>query len=192
MNGKKLPEIPSFAELEQIVKAEGGAGRPRRGLDGHGRRRGGAAVSDAALPAGPPLSRMGIAVLALVGFLVAGYLTLYHYGYVGSLQCAVGGCEVVQASVYAMFLGLPVALWGLGAYAVLLALALLGLQPQWAAARGVALALFLVSAAGVAFSAYLTYLEAAVIHAWCQWCVISAVLVTLIFLLSIPGLRFAR
>jgi uncharacterized membrane protein len=135
---------------------------------------------------------MGVAALALVGLFVAGYLTLYHYGYVGSLQCSIGGCEVVQASAYAVFLGLPVALLGLGAYALLFALALLGLQPRWTAERGVALAIFLVSAVGVAFSAWLTYLEAAVIHAWCQWCVISAVLVTLIFLLSIPGLRHAR
>jgi uncharacterized membrane protein len=31
-----------------------------------------------------------------------------------------------------------------------------------------------------------------VIHAWCQWCVVSAILIVLIFLLSIPGLRRAR
>ena len=69
---------------------------------------------------------------------------------------------------------------------------MLGIQPRFARERWVALALFGVSAVGVAFSGYLTYLEAFVIHAWCQWCVISAILVTLIFLLSIPGLRQAR
>jgi uncharacterized membrane protein len=42
------------------------------------------------------------------------------------------------------------------------------------------------SGVGVTFSAYLTYVEAFVINAWCQWCVISAVLITLIFLASIP------
>ena len=80
----------------------------------------------------------------------------------------------------------------MGAYLVLLAVALAGVQPRWAHARWVPLVLFGVSAVGVAFSAYLTYLEAFVIHAWCQWCVISAILVTLIFLLSLPGLRRAR
>jgi uncharacterized membrane protein len=131
---------------------------------------------------------MAIAVLALIGLLVAGYLSLHRAGFVGTLQCAVGGCEIVQASRYAVFFGFPVAYMGLVAYMILLALALVGVQPRWADSRRVALCIFLVSAVGVAFSAYLTYLEAAVIHSWCQWCVISAILVTLIFLLSIPGL----
>lgn len=135
---------------------------------------------------------MAIAVLSLIGLLIAGYLTLYKLGYLGVIQCTTGGCETVQASAYSVFLGLPVAAWGIGAYAVLLALALLGLQPGWEADRRVALVIFGVSAAGVAFSAWLTYLEAMVIHAWCQWCVVSAVLITIIFLLSLPGLRATR
>jgi uncharacterized membrane protein len=140
----------------------------------------------------PPLARMAIAVLALVGLLIAAYLTLFKLGYLGAIQCSVGGCETVQASRWARFLGLPVAAWGVGAYLLLLALALLGVQPRFARERWVALALFGLSAVGVVFSAWLTYLEAFVIHAWCQWCVVSAVLITLIFLLSIPGLRQAR
>ena len=135
---------------------------------------------------------MGIALLALVGLLISAYLALYKLGYIGVIQCGVGGCDVVQGSRYAYFLGLPVALWGVGAYAVLLALALAGVRPRWARERWVALGLFATASVGVVFSAYLTYLEAAVIRAWCRWCVVSAVLVTLIFLLSIPGLRNAR
>jgi len=42
---------------------------------------------------------------------------------------------------------------------------------------------------GVGFSAYLTYLEAFVIHAWCQWCVSSAIIMVLAFLASLPELR---
>jgi uncharacterized membrane protein len=145
-----------------------------------------------ALEARPELARMAIAVLALIGLLIAGYLTLYKMGYLGAIQCSIGGCETVQSSRWAEFLGLPVAAWGIGAYAALLGIAVLGVQPALADRRWVALALFGLSAVGVAFSAWLTYLEAFVIHAWCQWCVISAVLITLIFLLSIPGLRRAR
>lgn len=140
----------------------------------------------------PPLSRMAIAVLALVGLLLSVYLSMYKLGYLGVIQCTVGGCETVQNSAYAYFLGLPVAVWGVGGYTLLLVLALLGVQPRWVAERWLALALVAFSAGGLAFSAYLTYLEAAVIHAWCQWCVISAVLISLIFLLSLPGLRYAR
>jgi uncharacterized membrane protein len=145
-----------------------------------------------AAPAPPPLARMAIAVLALVGLLIAVYLTLFKLGYLGILQCSVGGCEKVQASRWAEFLGLPVAAWGVGAYAVLLALALLGVQPRLQAERWLALALSGVAGVGVVFSAWLTYLEAFVIHAWCQWCVVSAILISLIFVLSIPGLRRAR
>jgi uncharacterized membrane protein len=135
---------------------------------------------------------MGIAVLALVGLLVSAYLTLYKLGYLGVIQCGTGGCELVQASRYAYFLGAPVAMWGAGAYASLLALSLLGLQARWAGERWVALSIFAIAAVGVAFTAYLTYLEAVVIHAWCRWCLVSAVLITLIFLLALPGLRQAR
>jgi uncharacterized membrane protein len=152
-------------------------------------------LSADAAPARPgtvPLARMGIAVLALIGLFISAYLTLYKLGFIGVIQCSVGGCETVQSSQYAVFLGLPVALWGVGAYTVLLVLAILGIQPRWAGERWVALALFSMAAVGVLFSAYLTYLEAAVIRAWCQWCVVSAVLVFLIFLLSLPGLRHAR
>jgi uncharacterized membrane protein len=140
----------------------------------------------------PSAARMGIALLSLIGLLIAGYLTMYKFGYLGVIQCTIGGCETVQTSRFAEFLGQPVALWGMGAYVTLLALSLAGVQPRFARERWVALAIFGVSAVGVVFSAYLTYLEAFVIHAWCQWCVISAVLITLIFLLSIPGLRQAR
>jgi uncharacterized membrane protein len=147
---------------------------------------------DDALEARPPVTRMAIAVLALIGLMISTYLSMYKLGYLGEIQCTIGGCEKVQTSRFADFLGLPVSVWGVGAYVTLLVLAMLGIQPRWQRERWVALALFGVSAVGVAFSGYLTYLEAFVIHAWCQWCVVSAILVTLIFLLSIPGLRQAR
>ena len=135
---------------------------------------------------------MVIAVLSLVGLLISGYLTIYKLGYLGTIQCGTGGCETVQSSQYAYFLGMPVALWGVGAYTLLLLLAMVGLQPERLDDRRIALGIFGMAAVGVAFSAWLTYLEAMVIHAWCQWCVVSAILITLIFLLSLPGLRAAR
>lgn len=144
------------------------------------------------LEARPPLTRMAIALLALAGLLISSYLTMYKIGMLGEIQCTIGGCEKVQTSRWATFIGLPVSAWGVGAYVTLLVVALLGVQPRFMRERWVALALFGMSAVGVAFSAYLTYLEAFVIHAWCQWCVISAILITLIFLLSLPGLRQAR
>jgi uncharacterized membrane protein len=139
--------------------------------------------------AAPPRAREAIAVLALVGLLVSGYLTLYKLGYLGVIQCTTGGCETVQSSQYSVFLGFPVAAWGVAAYAALLVLAIAGLQPGRVADRRIALGIFAISAVGVGFSGWLAYLEAMVINAWCQWCVVSAILILLIFLMSIPGLR---
>lgn len=140
----------------------------------------------------PPVARMAIAVLAVVGALVSAYLALYKLGYMGVIQCAGGGCAVVQASEHSVFFGVPVALWGVGAYLFLLAVALVGLQPRWVEARWVAYTLFGFAAWGVVFSGYLTYLSRSVIGAFCQWCLVSAGLITAIFLLTLPGLRTAR
>lgn len=148
----------------------------------------------------PPLSRMLLVILALAGIFIAAYLTLHRFGFIGTLQCSLlGGCETVQASAYAFFpprtmvpWGMSVALIGLIGYVVLFAIGLLGLQPRFVGSRAVALTLVLLSGAALAFSLWLTYVEAAVLHAWCQWCVVSAILIGTIFLLSIPGIRASR
>jgi uncharacterized membrane protein len=152
----------------------------------------GAYADEAGAYPAPPLSRMLLSVLALVGVLISAYLTLYKLHVIGEITCAVGSCEKVQNSPYAFFLGLPVAAWGLGAYVTLFVVAMMGLQPRWVAARWVALSLFGIAAVGVAFTGYLTYLEARVIHAWCQWCLGSAAIIVLVFLCSLPGLRYSR
>ncbi|HEX6070111.1 MAG TPA: vitamin K epoxide reductase family protein [Longimicrobiaceae bacterium] len=148
----------------------------------------------------PPLSRMLLVVVALLGIFVAGYLTLHRFGYIGTLQCSVvGGCETVQASAYAFFpprtmvpWGMSVALIGLIGYAVLFVIGLIGLQPGHVRSRWVARSLLGLSGAAFVFSIWLTYIEAEVLEAWCQWCVVSAILIGIIFLLSLPGLRAAR
>ncbi len=135
---------------------------------------------------------MVVATLSLVGLFVALYLSLWSYGFMGELVCTVGGCETVQTSKYAKLFGVPVAVFGVGGYLALLGVSLLGLQPAWAARREPTIWLALLSGAGVAYSAYLTYLEAFVIHAWCQWCVVSAILMLLIFAAALAGLRRPR
>jgi uncharacterized membrane protein len=59
---------------------------------------------------------MVIAALALAGIFLATYLALYKLGYIGALSCSVGSCETVNLSRWATFLGLPVAVWGVGFY----------------------------------------------------------------------------
>lgn len=134
-------------------------------------------------------------LLALCGLSVASYLTLYKLGYIGTLACGTGGCETVQLSRYATFLHVPVAAWGIGYYAAVLALAGAGLQERLEESSGLCLALVLLSGWGLLFSAWLTYLELFVIHAICRWCVISATLATLLFVIALFDFRdvqFAR
>ena len=126
-----------------------------------------------------PGKRQLVALVALVGLFVALYLTLYKLGAIGELTCSVGSCETVQLSRWATFLGLPVAAWGVGFYIGALTLALASVQDRWAESRAIASALLAWTGWGVLFSAWLTYLELFVIHAICMWCVISAIIVTI-------------
>ncbi len=132
---------------------------------------------------------MIVAALALAGIFIATYLTLFKLGIVGELACSVGSCETVNTSKWAVFFGLPVAAWGLGFYLSVFALAFAGTMPRFDESRAISVLLLAASAVGVIFSAWLTYLELAVIHAVCLWCVISAVLVTLIFVVSALDFR---
>ena len=129
------------------------------------------------------------ALVALAGMFVALYLTLYKLGYIGTLTCAIGSCETVQTSKWATFLGFPVGAWGVGYYVTVLAIAVAGLTPALAERRSVSQLLVAVTAFGLLFSLWLTYLELFVIHAICQWCVISAILATALFVISWLDLR---
>ena len=124
-----------------------------------------------------------VAALALAGIFVALYLTLYKLGAIGELSCRIGSCETVNSSPWAVFLGAPVAAWGVGFYVVTFAIA--GLQGRFAESRRLSLALVMLSGIGVVFSGWLTYLELFVIRAICQWCVVSAVIVFAIFAVSV-------
>jgi uncharacterized membrane protein len=128
--------------------------------------------------------RMLVALVALAGVFVASYLTLYKLGYIGTLACAVGSCETVQTSRWATLFGFPVGAWGVAYYLFALALALAGLSGQLVDSRRLSEILLGVTGFGLVFSLWLTYLELFVIHAICQWCVISAILATILFILS--------
>ena len=135
---------------------------------------------------------MTIATLALAGVFVSLYLTLYKLGVIGHMVCSIGSCETVQMSKWATLAGLPVATWGVFFYVATLAVAVAGLQERWADSLQLSRLLAAMSGFGVLFSAFLTSLEAFVIHAWCQWCIVSALIVTAIFVVSLLDLRELR
>lgn len=138
------------------------------------------------------MNRMVIAVLSMAGLFVALYLLANKLGLTGPLVCGIGECATVQASEWSQVGPVPVAAVGVAGYLSLLGVSLFGVQPRGIASRLVSGLLVGLSAVALAFSAWLTYLEAFVIRAWCQWCVISAVLVTLIFLAALPEVRRLR
>jgi uncharacterized membrane protein len=110
-----------------------------------------------------------VVALSVAGLIVAGYLTWLKWAGGEAAFCAAGsGCDMVQASHYAVLLGVPTALWGACLYAVIAVLAGMGLTAQrWLAA-------FLLAAAGVGFSVYLTALSAFVVRAACVYCLASS------------------
>jgi uncharacterized membrane protein len=133
--------------------------------------------------------RMVVAALALAGIFLALYLLLYKLGMIGALTCSVGSCETVNTSKWAKFLGLPVAGWGVAWYVATFALAIVSIQERFAESKTISLAMLFLTSTGLLFSAYLTWLELFVIHAICQWCVVSAILVLVMFILSVLDYR---
>jgi uncharacterized membrane protein len=120
-----------------------------------------------------------LAVLALIGLAVSGYLTWVHYAELEPICTGVSDCERVQNSDYAELAGVPVALIGvLGYVSILVSLRL----PAEVTA--------LLAYVGLCFSAYLTWAELFRIEAICQWCVVSAV--TMAAIAAVATLRAIR
>ena len=129
--------------------------------------------------------RLAAIVLAAIGLCVAAYLTYIHYEGIKPV-CGLGGnCEKVQSSEWSRLAGIPVALLGLLAYAAILAT--LFVEREEALVAGALFAL-----AGFGFSAYLTYRELFSIDAICPWCVASAVIMTLLAVVTTARLLIAR
>lgn len=125
-------------------------------------------------------------ILALLGLGAAIYLTYVEGSQAQAICGPIGDCNAVQSSQYAKIFGLiPVGLLGaLGYIGILIA----WLWHRWrkdSLAEIAGLALFGMTAFGVLYSIYLTYLEIFVIHAVCIWCLSSAVIITLLMLLSL-------
>jgi uncharacterized membrane protein len=131
---------------------------------------------------------VGIAALAFVGMVDAAYVALHSSrGFL--LPCGLaGGCDQVLNSAYAAVLGIPVAWFGLAFYLTTAGCALFALFGFEQALR---LSLVLVSLA-LGFTVYLFYLQAIVIRAFCDYCLLSAFLVTLIFVLHLWSRRHSQ
>jgi uncharacterized membrane protein len=128
--------------------------------------------------------RIAVAVTALLGLAVAGWLSYEEL--IGELpNCPVGGggCVTVALSDYSDLAGIPVPYIGIGGYLAILASTLLRGDPGRLAGAFLTLV-------GFGFSLYLTYLELFVIEAICQYCVASAV--AMLILLALTWARLLR
>jgi uncharacterized membrane protein len=121
---------------------------------------------------------------ATVGIGVATYIAIADSGG-GSPVCVGGshGCETVANSSYSHLLGVNISIFGVLGYVLLLAAAML--RGDWVRMGG-----FVIALVGFGYSVFLTYLELFVIHAVCQWCVFSAILMTVLF--AVNAVRMVR
>ncbi len=131
-------------------------------------------------------------IAGIVGFLDALYLTLIKLTKT-PLYCTpgLGDCHTVNATRWSELWGIPIAALGAAAYAVIILILILGKRIDWAN-RYQNLLLFGVSFTGFLYSMYLTYLELFVIHAICQWCLLSAIAMTVIMIATITRFDFQR
>jgi uncharacterized membrane protein len=125
--------------------------------------------------------------LAIIGLIDSVYLTWVKFtdSYV---TCGpIGNCEAVNTSRYAEFAGIPIALIGiLGYFLIIVVVAL----EKWLPSRkeGLRLAFFGFTLTGTIYSMYLTYVEIAILEAICPYCVASAVLMLVLFGISVSRL----
>jgi uncharacterized membrane protein len=129
-------------------------------------------------------------VLAVIGLGVATYLTIVHYVGFQLLACsgAHGGhssCQTVQSSQWSKLAGVPVALLGLIGYIFILGSLLWRDREE---SRAATLGLTVI---GFGFSAYLTWREGHSIHAWCEWCLSSAGIMTVLLIGAITRFLIA-
>ena len=134
------------------------------------------------------LYRISIA-LAILGTLVSVYMTIFKLTENNKMCLGNGGCSVVNSSSYSEVSGIPVALVGVGGYLAILAVLLIENRNKFFKQNGT-LIVFGLSLVGFLFTLYLIYVELALIHALCPFCVTSQITMTILFILSV--IRLAR
>jgi len=144
------------------------------------------ALSTASVPHPRPWLKWISLVLVIAGLADSIYLTYSHVAGIETV-CPAGNptfnCDLVQHSIYSFLAGIPIVYLGLGGYLALLIVLLLDGRVTFFTERG-ALIAFGLSLFGFLYSGYLTSIEAFVLHAWCMWCMGSAIAMTFIFGLS--------
>jgi len=131
-----------------------------------------------------------IYIASIIGLVDAGYLSIAKLTS-AQLYCTpgLGDCLTVNASKWSYIFGIPVAYLGFLTYLAIVLLLVLSKRIKLLADYQEYL-FFFITLVGILFSAYLTYIEAAVLHTFCQWCVLSAAMMTVLFITAV--IKLAR
>ncbi len=133
-----------------------------------------------------------IPLISVIGMVVAGYLAYVETAQVDAVCGPVGDCNTVQQSKYAQLFGiLPIGVLGLVGYIAILITWFIARSRSNPISNLASLAILIMTTAGTFFSIYLTFLEPFVIGATCAWCLTSAILMTILMLLSVRPAKLA-
>jgi uncharacterized membrane protein len=124
--------------------------------------------------------------LVLLGIVIAAYLTYVELGGAEAVCGPVGDCHVVQESDYSTVAGVPNGILGLAGYLGIGLLWMLSRRPSGRRSDLARVGVATIAAGGVAFSAWLTFAEAFLIHATCAWCIGSALVIAALAWLVVP------
>ncbi len=128
--------------------------------------------------------RRVLTVLGFIGLLDSVYLAYIKLANATATCGGIGDCDAVNSSKYAEIFGIPIALLGAGAYIAMLVILYLEPRNKFWTENG-PLALFVLTLKGVLYSAYLTYVEVAILFAICPYCVLSAIILVAMFAISV-------
>lgn len=131
-------------------------------------------------------------IATFIGLADSAYLSYVKFANIAP-YCTpgLGNCQTVMLSQWAYVMGIPVAYLGLLSYLAILVLVLFGKKIRFIKPF-VEYLLFFISLIGLLFSAYLTYIEAFVLRTWCQWCLLSAIMMAVIFVFSVRKLALRQ
>ncbi len=126
-----------------------------------------------------------IRIAAAIGLLDSIYLAYVKLAN-AKIYCTpgLGDCDVVNASQWSSLWGIPLGVYGVLGFGAILLIVSFENKSKMLAPH-INLILFAISFAGFLFSLYLTYIELFVLRAVCQWCILSALMMTVIFIISV-------
>lgn len=124
-----------------------------------------------------------VLTLSAIGVLLSLYLAVLYFTETQAAFCGSGSeCDAVRQSSFSSIQGIPVAALGVIGYSIIFLIAVITMtkRTKWTL-------LYIFTLTGFVFSAYLTYIELFVINSVCMYCIISAVLMTVIFIVLLAA-----